>query len=92
MRDDQLQFQSDIKSTLTSFQTNKFNQQDLHNTTNDSGFVIDEGSISGVRKGGGMGFEMGGYKGVGSDSGAGPRYGGVGSEKGPGVGIGLVVI
>ena len=87
MREDQLQFQSDVRSTLTTLKSNKSKQLESHNEQLDSGFVVGEGSTSAVRKGGGFFVGIGGSGGVGSGPGGGSGHeGGAGSGSGGGPG------
>lgn len=83
MRDDQLQFQSDIRSSITALHTGKFKQTELHHDSHDGGFGLGEGSSSGGRKGA-IGFGIG--SGIGA--GAGSGHGGAGSGSGGGAGSG----
>lgn len=69
VRDDQLKFQNDIRSTLTTLQGDKSMQHKKVLGQHEEGFVFGEGSSTGERRGfGGVGSGYGG----GSGSGGGP--------------------
>lgn len=55
MRDDQLRFQSDIRSTLTTLQNNQSGQQKEGFEQRDDGFVVGESSSTGEPRGGRVG-------------------------------------
>lgn len=92
MRDDQLRFQSDVRSTFTTLQPVKSKQKEMSEQKED-GLVIGEGSSTGERRGGfglvGSGIVLGAGSGVNGGDGSCPAYGsGYGSGYGVGSGSG----
>lgn len=88
MRDDQLRFQSDIRSTLTTLQNNQSGQQKEGFEQRDDGFVVGESSSTGEPRGGRVGVAGSGTNvGPGFGTGSGPGYrSGYGLESGSGGG------
>lgn len=93
MRDDQLKFQSDIRSTIANIQTIK--QKQKGGERNEEGFILGEGSSTAERRvgfgvvgsglKGGSGVNRSGYGGIsgygaGSGSGGGPGHGPIGKN------------